>query len=140
MRVPGASQTVLGIDCPYAKVADQKAVSVERAFNLAQDNLDKATKLCPDSRENLFGLCITGAHYPNKRSHAWMTLITPSWNAYMHCSMSADPDRATIGRLLVEKVMFFLEGCLLGVTNWRDHIASNPLSDGSRIDVLYAPV
>jgi len=146
LRIPGASGTILGVDCDYAGLslpAGERAVSLEQARYTADANLLQACHVCDHKQEpdeNAFGLAITGAHYQDRDSHGWIYLATKKWNAYMHFSISASSSREWVGKVVNERVKWFLNSCLLSTSSWREHIEEIGDSlETHKIDVLYAP-
>lgn len=143
LRVPGASKTIQGVNCPYidsGRPHDMRAVSLENAKRLAEQALAQTSININDNPEHLFGLAITGAHYPNRDSHAWVYIATPKWNAWMHFSIAANADREWVGRIVSDRVQWLMEGCMLSNDTWRGYIEN--ISDSletHNIDVLYAP-
>jgi nicotinic acid mononucleotide adenylyltransferase len=144
LRVPGASKTISGVNCPYddqTRPHDMRAVSLENAKRLAEQNLFQARKEGqPYEHLDKFGLAITGAHYPDRASNVWVYVATPRWNAYMHFEVAANPSRELVGKIVSDRVQWLLEGCMFSTDTWRQHIEE--ISDSletHNLDVLYAP-
>lgn len=144
LRVPGASKTIIGVNCPYddkTRPHDMRAVSLNNARRLAQTNLAlTGIKEGYENPDTLFGLAITGAHYQNRESHAFVYIATPKWDAYMHFSIGANNSREWVGRIVSERVQWLIEGAMLSTTPWQQHIEDIGDSlETHNIDVLYAP-
>jgi hypothetical protein len=144
LRHPGASQTILGINCDYGGIdrpTDMRAVSLENAKRLAIESLAKVRLRAGEyDTQKQFGLAITGAHYEDRPSHAWVYIATPNWDAYMHCSISASRDRNFVGGVLATRVRWFMQSCMLSTDSWVKHIEElGDSMDVHNIDVLYAP-
>jgi nicotinic acid mononucleotide adenylyltransferase len=143
LLTPGASNTVLSSDSPYedrTRPKDIRAVSLDNALRLARDNRSQAWTLLttPESYpEQHFGLAITGAHYEDRASQAWVALATKDWEAHMHVCLPANIDRREAARRLTKMIEWFIEGCMFLETNWIDHITNRP--DLGTIDVLAGP-
>lgn len=157
LMVPGASKTVIGVNCDYAGLDVRKgvrSVSLENARRMAEENLAAAVETAGDFEptEERFGFAITGAHYQDRDSHGWMYLATPNWGAYMHftvalpehyreyCKVTEAESRAMVAKVMVGRAKWFLNACMLERGSWAQHIAS---LDGEleidHIDVLYGP-
>ena len=143
MRVPGASSTIQGVNCPYmdnGRPHDIRAVSLENAKRLAEKSLAQTSIGSYEDTEHLFGLAITGAHYEDRPSNVWLYLATPKWDAYMHVEVAAHPDREWVGKVVADHAVWFLRGFLLNNTSWRQHIEDIGDSlETHRVDVLYGP-
>jgi len=146
LRVPGASKTILRVECPYGDLLPigMRAVSLENAKRLAKVNLDVARSLAEakgqDDRDNLFSLTITGAHYENRGSNVWVYLATPKWDAYMHFEVATSSDREWVGRIVSDRVQWLMEATMLSTASWTQHIEDIGDSlEVHNIDVLYAP-
>ena len=145
LRVPGASQTVLGVNCDYAgldRPDGMRAVSLENATLMASNNLaaSKFNLIELEPSDHRFGLAITGAHYPDRESHGWICLKTDQYLAYMHFSLEKRDDRQDLGRWVSMIAAWFVEECLLNTEGWTSrltHVHSE--LNFARIDVLYAP-
>ena len=141
VSIPGASKTILHIDSPYAgidKPSNIRAVSLENAKRIAHANLLKATLHVAhtdhSNQQHLFGLAITGAHYPKRASHAWVYLATPNGDAYMHFYTPYPiASRDELGKEVIKNVSWFLYNCLIE-NDWVKGLTENKWS----IDVLYA--
>lgn len=142
VSIPGASSTILHIDSPYAGIdqpANMRAVSLENAKRMAYNNLFKAQafvrQTADSNQEHLFGLAITGAHYTNRPSHAWVYLATPQGDSCMHFYTPIFFDRRSLGVNVIEQVTSFLEGCFFpNVISWTDRLFNT-----RNVDVIYAP-
>lgn len=157
LRVPGASKTVIGVNCDYAGVhtpAGVRSVSLENAKRMAWNNLAAARATAGDFEpiEERFGFVITGAHYQDRDSHGWMYLATPRWDAYMHFTVAPPkpyPEHGTVTGLqsrkgvadvVVRRAKWFLNACMLERGSWAQHIASiGGELEIDHIDVLYGP-
>jgi nicotinic acid mononucleotide adenylyltransferase len=145
LRVPGASQTVIQANCDYAgldKPTDMRAASLANARRMAHQNLNIAKSNVEhyEPTNHRFGLAITGAHYQTRDSHGWIYVMTEEWEAYMHFSISVSNDREWIGKVLTDRVIWFLNGLFLSNNVWARHIED--ISDSletHNIDVLYGP-
>jgi nicotinic acid mononucleotide adenylyltransferase len=119
-----------------------RAVSLEYARSLAYANLSNAAFENADSidhHEN-FGIAITGAHYNDKPSHAWVYIATEKWDAYMHFSVGPSRNRESVGRIVSDRVQWFVNACMLSQETWTTHISEIDDSlEINNIDVLYAP-
>lgn len=143
IRELGATKTVLAVHSDYAgltKPASMRAVSLDYArltsWRGQKEYQDYANKHDSMPTNHLFSLAITGAHYKDRISHAWVCLKTESFEAYMHVNITYVSEfRETIGKRLAEAVLWFLEGTLLQTRSWRELIICKP----EYIDVLYAP-
>jgi nicotinic acid mononucleotide adenylyltransferase len=140
VSIPGASNTILHIDSPYAGIGrpgNIRAVSLENAKRIAHSNLLKATlhiaQTEHSNQQHLFGLAITGAHYPKRASHAWVYLATPNGDAYMHFYTGVIASRENLGREVIHNVAWFLYNCLIE-NDWVKGLTENKWN----IDVLYA--
>ncbi|MCV0439862.1 MAG: hypothetical protein K5880_14780 [Hydrogenophaga sp.] len=117
-----------------------RAISLDNARRLAQKALGHTHIQEGQNPETLFGLAITGAHYQNRESHAFIYIATPKWDAYMHISIAANSNREWVGRIVSERVQWLMEGALLGVSSWQQHIEDIGDSlETHNIDILYAP-
>lgn len=141
VSIPGASNTILHMDSPYAGIGrpdGMRAVSLENARRMAQENLVKAigfaAQIAHSNQEHLFGLSITGAHYTDRKSHAWVYLATPGGDACMHFYTKWPIEsRQDLGKLVIDYVSWFLYNCLIEKA-WIKGITEMKPS----IDVLYA--
>lgn len=141
ISIPGASNTILHMDSPYAGIGrpgNMRAVSLENAKRIAHSNLLKATlhvaQTEHSNQQHLFGLAITGAHYSKRSSHAWVYLATPEGDAYMHFYTKYPvASRDDLGKMVIQYVSWFLYNCLIE-DDWVKGLTENKWS----IDVLYA--
>lgn len=151
LRVPGASKTIIGVNCDYsgdaANEAKMRAVSFENACRMAKDNLIAAgsRKTILDSVYKSFGLAITGAHYKDRPSNVWVYIATNEWDAHMHFSIVTGDTpftetREQIGRMVSDRVQWFMNACFLSNDTWVKHINDiYPHLGRTKIDVLYGP-
>jgi nicotinic acid mononucleotide adenylyltransferase len=134
---PGATKTILDVHSPYGSFKfDGRKVSLEAAKVLAERSFEIAKKHGTSSK--LFGLAITGAHYPDRDSHAWAYLKTTDFEGYIHYIIDQCADRELAGWRSSEILRWFLDACLLNQGSWIKHIDRIP-NNGTRIDVLYGP-
>lgn len=134
LRHPGASNTIIGIHCDYARTKKPhafRAVSEDFAKWEAFNNLG-------ESNDSLFGLSITGAHYTDKPSHAWVVLRTHSWEAYIHVNILENLSREETGIILRDTIVQFLDTFLLNgdVYALIRYINSTPTIS---VDSVYGP-
>jgi nicotinic acid mononucleotide adenylyltransferase len=149
LRVPGASRTIIGVNCDYAGLNVPKgvrSVSLENAKLMAHENLTAAVATAAEFEptEERFGLAITGAHYQDRDSHGWIYLATPKWDAYMHFTVAPPQgkhgQRGMIANVVVERAQWFLNACMLERGSWAQHIESiGDTLETDHIDVLYGP-
>lgn len=144
LRVPGASKTIQSVNCPYLdndRPSLMRAVSLENAKRLARQNLARTTIRENEDTEHLFGLAITGAHYPDRDANVWVYIATPHWDAYMHFEVACShSDREDVGKVVRDRVQWLMEGCMLSTGIWRQHIEDIGDSlEAHSIDVLYGP-
>jgi nicotinic acid mononucleotide adenylyltransferase len=141
VSIPGASNTILWLESDYAGMENNpcvRAVSLENARDIAHKNLHRATKHVSltehSDQQHLFGLSITGAHYPKRPSHAWVYLATPDGDAYMHFYTKYPvTSRDELGKTVIQYVSWFLYNCLIE-NDWVRGLTENKWY----IDVLYA--
>jgi len=141
VSIPGATNTVLWIESDYAGMENNpcvRAVSFENARDIAQKNLRRAVKFVSQTAnantEYLFGLSITGAHYTDRGSHAWVYLATTKGDSYMHFYTPYPiASRDALGKEVIKYVSWFMFNCLIE-NDWVKGITENKWS----IDVLYA--
>jgi len=141
VSIPGATQTILDIHSPYSdpdRPGHMRAVSLDNARRLAYERLQLARYKVASTEfaetEHLFGLSITGAHYADRSSHAWVYLATPRGDAYMHFYTKFPVrSRDDLGKEVIRYVAWFLYNCLIE-SDWVKGITENTWS----IDVLYA--
>jgi len=146
LRVPGASQTVIGVNCDYAgldRPHGMRGVSLDNAGFLAKCNHIRAKENLSEYEppQSRFGFAITGAHYRDRKSHGWMYLVTDEWEAYMHFALSGVRfNRTRLGDRVACLAQWFLDGCLLSTESWASKLSRvNADLNFARIDVLYAP-
>jgi len=145
LMVPGASKTIIGVECDYAGVDvpdGTRAVSLKNAQRMSakQHRLAVGTATQDENRDHFFGLAITGAHYPDRDGNVWVCLTTNKEQSYMHFSVAPAHDRKWIGQIVADRVQWFMNACLLSNKSWVEHI--NEISDSLEthpMDVLYAP-
>lgn len=141
---PGASKTILEVRSPYDGFYKCKsvvrAVSLENAQATAYDNFRHATeRMCQHDGSQYFGLSITGAHYEDRASHAWISFITSGMRAYMHVYFN-ESDRYHAAIRLSEIVQWFLRGVCLKDESWQELITEKDnIYYDMHVDVLYAP-
>jgi nicotinic acid mononucleotide adenylyltransferase len=149
----GASETLLGMECPYGR-ADAgtgivtKRVSQHYVGSAARAALKKGDSFLGqhDYNQHLFGLAISAAHYgteSNRTSHAWVAIATQEDTSYLHFSAGDFPgykDRETFSKLVCDTVIWFMSQVLLHeYQSWIDAIKICNITSGVYIDVLYAP-
>lgn len=139
LREPGASKTIMEIHSPYRDLdrpRHMRAVSLENAVRLAFNRF--ASLVAHSDGRPLFGLAITGAHYEDRDSHAWVACETKYGLSYIHYKIPIEKDRAKVGAISNEIILWFLKGCLLG-HNWSQEIVKMAARRDFTIDVLYTP-
>lgn len=139
MNISGASHTIIAVHSDYAACNvphGMRAVSKENARRVARENLQEAKK--NTAKQAVFGLAITGAHYTDRESHAWVYLATENWEAWMHLSTPTHESRFYVGSYAVNIITQFLSSCLLNVS-WQKTIQYFNESWSGEVDVLYGP-
>ncbi len=138
MGTKGVSNTVFCATCDYDRTnpvrKDIRKVSLEYVKEEASQNYCDAVTFteCFENHEN-FGLSISGAHYQDRRSHAWVAVTTARYDAYMHIELPRSyGDRRCQSRELSEAIQWFLSIALLK-KNWMS------LKVPRGVDVIYAP-
>lgn len=145
LQVPGASKTIIGVECDYAGIDlphDMRAVSLENAKRMADVQFERAMAAAMqyEPKDNMFGLAITGAHYSDRDSNIWVCLTTLEGQSYMHFSITSAHDRRWVGRIVAERVQWFMDACLLSNDSWVHHIDNlSTFLETHNMDVLYAP-
>lgn len=140
----GASNTILSASCPYGEppYGGYRAVSLENAQQVSEGMYSWSHEIARRAKKQgrEFGLSITGAHYTDRPSHAWICLTTKSWQAYMHVTIMRSQDREWVANVLKDRIVWFMSACLLENKSWQEHIEEIRDSlDTHNIDVLYAP-
>lgn len=137
--LPGASSTILEVSNDYANLAGYtgRAVSLERVKQVARLKRDLANSHLDKIQFNGnkgFGLAISGAHYEDKESHAWVYLSTNEGEWWFHKWFAAGQKRMHVASMLADEVHSFVQQALFNSTTWIDFASKK-----SGIDVMYGP-
>ena len=141
LMIPGASSTILAVSNDYGNLSRVagRAVSLERVRQIAALKLDVArTHLdkTPYNASKAFGLAISGAHYDDKQSHAWVYLATDDGDWWFHTYFDTGMGRALVADRLKDVVTLFLLQAFFNDVSWAEWCQE---IDQVGIDVLYGP-